>query len=115
MKSPITTHVLDTTLGRPATGISVVLEMQSENNEWKELARGTTNTDGRIFDLLPENFQLAVGFYSLIFDTKSYYVSKGIKTFYPVVPIIFEIAETQSHYHIPLLISPYGYSTYRGS
>ena len=57
MKSPITTHVLDTTLGKPAANVSVVLEMQNEQNEWKELARGTTNADGRIFDLLPENFQ----------------------------------------------------------
>jgi len=115
MKSPITTHILDTTLGKPAAGISVVLEMQNENGGWKELARGTTNSDGRIFDLLPENFSLEQGFYSLIFDTKSYYQALGLRSLYPVVPIIFEIENPKSHFHIPLLLSPFGYSTYRGS
>ena len=77
---------------------------------WEEIGKGVTNQDGRIGDLLPEHHTLAKGIYKMTFKTGEY--QKG---FYPEVPVIFEITEPGQHYHIPLLLSPYGYSTYRGS
>ena len=115
MKSPITTHVLDTTRGKPAVALKVVLEVQTESKEWKELARGETDVDGRISDLLDVNMKLMAGAYRLTFLTSSYFRSIGVQGFYPYVQIVFELKEPITHYHIPLLLSPYGYSTYRGS
>ena len=115
MKSPITTHVLDTMRGSPAQGIPVVLEIQSETKEWKELARGVTNSDGRIGDLLPEDEKLVAGIYRLTFQTGTYFEAVGVKGFYPQVQVVFELREPITHCHIPLLLSPFGYSTYRGS
>lgn len=105
-RSPITTHILDINKGRAASGIAVQLEKQ-EGGSWKELARGKTNADGRIEDLLPPGSQAHVGIYRLNFETKT--------EFYPTVSIVFEIKNPQEHYHVPLLLSPFGYSTYRGT
>jgi 5-hydroxyisourate hydrolase len=115
MKSPITTHILDTTRGTPAVAVKVVLEIYTPSKEWKELARGETNTDGRIMDLLPETTTLSAGTYRLTFLTAAYFRSVGVDGFYPYVPVIFELKNPISNYHIPLLLSPYGYSTYKGS
>lgn len=115
MKNPITTHVLDISRGKPVHGIRVVLEMQTPSKEWKELAKGKTNADGRINDLLSEKSTLKRGVYRLTFDTTSYFRSIGASGFYPHVSIVFKIKRLAEHYHIPLLLSPYGYSTYRGS
>ena len=115
MKSPITTHVLDTMRGTPAVGIPVIFEIQSGSQEWKELARGVTNQDGRIGDLFPESKKLTPGIYRLTFQTASYFEAAGVKGFYPQVQVVFELREPITHYHIPLLLSPFGYSTYRGS
>ena len=115
MKSPITTHVLDTTRGKPAIAVKVVLEVYTAAKEWKELARGETNTDGRVPDLLHENTTLSAGTYRLTFLTAGYFRSIGVEGFYPYVPVVFELKEPITHYHVPLLLSPYGYSTYRGS
>jgi 5-hydroxyisourate hydrolase len=112
-RSPITTHVLDTARGRPAAGIGVTLEAQA-NGGFKELARGKTDTDGRIGDLLPEG-KLSPGVYRLTFDILNYQREQHGKSFYPSVSITFDITEPEQHYHVPLLLSPYGYSTYRGS
>ena len=111
--SQITTHILDTTKGKPATGITIIL-YRGENDEWTELARGLTDTDGRIRDLLKPNEGLPHGIYKLRFETKDYFDKNSIATFYPYVEIIFDIL-TDEHYHIPLLLTPFGYSTYRGS
>lgn len=112
--SPITTHVLDTSRGRPAEGIKVQLEtMQGE--KWFDLARGATNKDGRVADLLDPALPLAKGIYRLTFDTRGYFAGLGVDTFFPYVTITFEIHEPAQHYHVPLLLSPFGYSTYRGS
>ncbi|MEO5890768.1 MAG: hydroxyisourate hydrolase [Ferruginibacter sp.] len=108
----ITTHVLDTSKGKPAWGIAVVLYEQIAH-EWFEIAKGSTNNEGRLMNLLPEDEELKLGIYKLAFDVKTYFSSDDIQTFYPVVEITFEI-NTISPYHIPLLISPFGYSTYRG-
>jgi 5-hydroxyisourate hydrolase len=115
MPSPITTHILDTSRGCPAAGVNVVLAMQTQSGEWQELAEGTTNADGRIADLLPENVHLQKGEYRLTFETGQYFRSLGIQSLYPLVSLIFEVHEPSQHYHVPLLLSPFGYSTYRGS
>lgn len=110
--SQITTHILDTSLGKPAPGITIILYSQS-TDAWKEIAKGITNNDGRIVDLL-KNEVLKYGTYKMRFETKDYFDKMGIATFYPYVEIVFDIS-SQEHYHIPLLLSPFGYSTYRGS
>jgi 5-hydroxyisourate hydrolase len=115
MKSPITTHILDISKGKPAEGVAVILEIQDESGKWLEIVRGKTNSDGRISDLLPETFILKKNFYRLTFETMAYFQSNGTKSFYPYIQITFEIQDITSHYHVPLLLSPFGYSTYRGS
>jgi 5-hydroxyisourate hydrolase len=111
--SPITTHVLDTSLGRPAAGVSAVLERQAPNGSWSVLGQGVTDADGRIRDLLPG--PLETGTFRLIFDTGAYFAAQGRTGFYPTVSIVFQIVDAGQHYHVPLLLSPFGYSTYRGS
>ena len=111
--SAITTHVLDTTKGMTAPGINVIL-YHYQANAWLEVANGLTNMDGRITDLLPKEIFLEHGIYKLKFETKFYFDQLEMPTFYPYVEIVFEISTSQ-HYHIPLLLNPFGYSTYRGS
>ena len=111
--SQITTHVLDTAAGKPGKDISIRL-MSEANNNWQTLAQGITNADGRISDLLPAGKNLSPGNYKMVFNTGDYYAAENIKTFYPSVEILFTVFD-ESHYHIPLLINPFGYSTYRGS
>ena len=111
--SRITTHILDTTKGKPAAGVTIIL-YGGENDEWTELARGITNADGRIADLVNKDDLLHYGIYKMRFETKDYFDKSQVITFYPYVEIIFEI-EANQHYHIPLLLNPFGYSTYRGS
>jgi 5-hydroxyisourate hydrolase len=113
--SPITTHVLDTALGQPAAGIAVLVEIQRGDGAWVEVARGTTNADGRISDLLPDGTRLQAATYRLTFDTGGYHRARGVRGFYPVVQIHAQLEESGGHYHIPLLLSPFAYSTYRGS
>lgn len=115
MTSPITTHVLDTTQGKPAMGIPIALERLDAAGRWTELARGVTDADGRIRDLLPAGHVLAAGTYRMSFETAAYFEASGVRGFYPSVPVVFELHQPAEHYHIPLLLSPYGYSTYRGS
>jgi len=110
----ISTHVLDTRLGRPAAGIRVQLE-QRERDEWRVVGSGETNGDGRVLNLLPDGEAIAAGEYRLTFDTRQYFASSSTATLYPSISIVFEAAAGQSHYHVPLLLSPFGYTTYRGS
>ncbi len=114
-KSRVTTHVLDTARGKPAVALKAVLEVQTAAREWKEIARGETDTDGRIMDLVPDTVPLGAGSYRLTFLTAGYFQSVGVEGFYPYVTVTFEVRDPQAHYHVPLLLSPYGYSTYRGS
>lgn len=111
----MTTHVLDTTAGVPAEGISATLELQSSSGEWKTVGGGSTNSDGRIMDLLPVDQTFHPGIYRLTFNTGQYFRSKNIESFYPYVQIVFEVSDSKRHFHIPLLLNPFGYSTYRGS
>ena len=114
MKSPITTHILDTTIGKPASGVPVLLEFLQEDT-WQHLANGDTDSDGRISNLLDTGTQLQAGIYRITFDTASYFQDSGRQSFYPYVTIVFGIQDPSQHYHVPLLLNPYGYSTYRGS
>ena len=112
--SQITTHVLDTALGRPAAGVPIVLEIKKSATDWQELGRGLTDNDGRLRQLLPEG-ALIEGTYRLTFDTGAYFKARNLTGFYSRVPIEFEVRDANAHYHVPLLLSPFGYSTYRGS
>jgi 5-hydroxyisourate hydrolase len=112
--SHITTHVLDVSLGRPAANVSVILEAQSAAGQWTETTRGTTDADGRLREWAAAK-ALPAGIYRLTFDTRAYFVARKIASMYPQVVIVFEVRDAQEHYHIPLLLSPFGYSTYRGS
>lgn len=112
--SQITTHVLDVSKGWPAAGVPVVLEIEDTAGVWKELSRGATDGDGRLRHLLSPD-SLVEGTYRLSFDTGSYFESCKIATLYPRVTVEFQVGDRRGHYHIPLLLSPYGYSTYRGS
>ncbi|WP_333876699.1 2-oxo-4-hydroxy-4-carboxy-5-ureidoimidazoline decarboxylase [Flavobacterium sp.] len=111
--SQITTHVLDTSLGLPGKAISIRLQAK-RNGVWQTLAQGITNADGRIPDLLPPERHLKPDTYKMVFDTGSYYARQNLKTFYPEVAIQFTTFD-ETHYHVPLLVNPFGYSTYRGS
>ena len=113
-KSPITTHVLDVSRGKPAAGIAVRLEVLQASNDWKLIGEGVTNTDGRATDLLTAG-ALQIGNYRLTFSTADYFQAQNIAAFYPQVTIEFSVTAPQEHYHVPLLLSPFGYSTYRGS
>ena len=112
--SPITTHVLDTALGSPAKGIKVVLFRVPEQGDPIELGQGVTNKDGRIVDLLPEGESIS-GKYCISFETAPYFAESNREAFYPRIEVLFEVSAGGGHYHVPLLLSPFGYSTYRGS
>ena len=112
--SAITTHILDTSRGRPAGGVSVVLEVRSDEG-WKILGQGRTDADGRLKNLLPADFNPEAGVYRLTFGTADYFAAERMESFYPEVSISFNVADAATHYHVPLLVSPFGYSTYRGS
>ena len=109
--SHVTTPILDTGAGRPAPGVAVVLS-QNDAGTWQELARSATDADGRAKDLGPE--QLAPGRYKLNFATGEYYAGLQTATFFPEVDLVFEVTGPE-HYHVPLLLSPFAFSTYRGS
>ena len=111
-RSHVTTHVLDTGTGRPAVGVAARLDKHTADG-WEEVAGGTTDDDGRITSLGPE--ALDTGTYRIDFETGSYFAASGTDTFFPSVSLIFELTDAAQHYHVPLLISPFAYSTYRGS
>jgi 5-hydroxyisourate hydrolase len=112
MKS-VSTHVLDIHRGRPAQGVPVTLERKS-GDAFSVLKKGTTDGDGRVKDLVPEG-QLEAGTYRITFDTAAYFAAQNVEGFYPEAAIVFIVRDANSHYHVPLLLSAHGYSTYRGS
>ena len=112
--SQITTHVLDTALGKPAAGIEVRL-LGKHGDQWRTLGAGTTDSDGRITTLLAADTKLPSGDYRLIFDTGAYHRKTQTSAFYPHIQITFTLDSAGAHHHIPLLLNPFGYSTYRGS
>lgn len=112
--SGITTHVLDIARGRPAAGVPVTLESKGEGG-WTLVGRGTTDADGRLRDLAPSDFVLSGGEYRLTFDAGSYFAAVRTEGFYTEVVVAFVVRDAGVHHHVPLLLSPYGYTTYRGS
>ena len=113
--SAITTHILDVSTGFPARGVPVKLERQIEGTVWELIGSGATDEDGRIRDLLDADAILQAGNYRLTFDTGAYFQKQQIEGFYPQVTVTFTVRSGAQHYHVPLLLSPFGYSTYRGS
>jgi 5-hydroxyisourate hydrolase len=111
--SAITTHVLDTSLGRPGSGIRVQLHRKS-GEDWKLIGESRTDANGRCANLVA-NEKSEIGTYRLLFFSADYFRERNTGTFYSEIPVIFEIHNSDQHYHVPLLISPFGYSTYRGS
>jgi 5-hydroxyisourate hydrolase len=109
----LSTHVLDATSGRPATGVGVLLESFRDGG-WVEVGSGLTDGDGRLRDWLPADLP-GVGTHRLLFDTGAYFARAGVSSFYPAVTITFVVDRADQHYHVPLLLSPFAYSTYRGS
>lgn len=112
--SAITTHILDVSSGFPAHGVPVILERQTSLG-WEIIGKGITDNDGRLRNLLAPDTNLSSGNYRLIFDTESYFQKQQIEGFYPQVTVAFVVRDAAQHYHVPLLLSPFGYSTYRGS
>ncbi len=111
----ISTHVLDTAKGAPASGMPVRLDRRDSAGEWSALGSGQTDHDGRCGQLLPEGATLHEGLYRVAFDTTGYFAASNQEGMYPVVEITFRVRSGESHFHIPLLLSPNGYTTYRGS
>jgi 5-hydroxyisourate hydrolase len=109
----ISTHVLDATTGRPAAGLELVLSRQ-DGGQWHDLARRRTGVDGRVADLAPA---ATAGVHRIVFQTEAYLKAQSpmAETFYPEIVVIFRITDPAGHHHVPLLLSPYAYSTYRGS
>jgi 5-hydroxyisourate hydrolase len=110
--SHITTHVLDTSTGKPAAGIPVRLEAENKGS-WSEVAAATTDADGRVKDLGPE--MLESGTYRLQFTTAGYFANSNTAAFFPEVVLVFTVDRDEPHYHVPLLLSPFSFSSYRGS
>jgi 5-hydroxyisourate hydrolase len=106
----LSTHVLDATSGRPAAGVTVRLESRSDG-QWHPVAEARTDADGRI----PGLGTPGAGTHRISFDTGRYFAALGVATFYPEVSVVFEITDAGAHHHVPLLLSPFAYSTYRGS
>jgi 5-hydroxyisourate hydrolase len=110
----ITTHVLDIAQGTPAVGLAIILEIR-QADDWSPVGRGVTDDSGRL-TTLTEGLPLAPGTYRLTFDLADYHRERGLTVpFFPEAKITFNVRDTLAHYHVPLLISPYGYSTYRGA
>jgi len=111
----ISTHILDLVNGKPAAAVAVRLEKQSDSRAWRTLTSTHTGQDGRCPQLLPQDEDFSAGVYRLSFETGNYFAQLKISTLYPVVEVTFRAHEGESHFHIPLLLSPNGYTTYRGS
>ena len=113
--SGITTHVLDVSIGRPAAGVMVRLDRQANDGEWQHIGSAVTDQDGRVRELLSDGELLAVGVHRLKFEVDRYFSASQVEGFYPEITIAFTVKDNSQHYHVPLLLSPFGYSTYRGS
>lgn len=110
----ITTHVLDTSRGGPAVGLAVILEVR-QGSEWAPVGRGVTDEKGRLMTLT-EGWKVAPGIYRLTFDVGNYHRSQAVaEPFFPEVKVMFNVRDIAAHFHVPLLLSPYGFTTYRGS
>lgn len=113
--SGISTHVLDVSRGRPAVGVGASLARGAADGAWSEIGRGRTDDDGRIGALLPPGTPLEAGTYRLVFALDPWFAAQGTEGFYPEAVVVFRVRDAAQHHHVPLLLSPFGYSTYRGS
>ncbi len=112
--NPLSVHILDLQTGQPMPGVAVTLE-QKKGADWAQINSGVTNEQGRIVALYPATQALSVGIYRVVFKTGKHYAQLNQKTFFVEIPVEFNLDKVDEHYHIPLLLSPYGYSTYRGN
>jgi 5-hydroxyisourate hydrolase len=113
--SGITTHILDISIGKPAAGVVVRLDRQTESGHWEELGSQATDSDGRARDLTSADKPLTAAVHRLTFDVGPYFRGRNVDSFYQEITITFIVNDATQHYHVPLLLSPFGYSTYRGS
>jgi 5-hydroxyisourate hydrolase len=111
----VSTHVLDTALGKPAADLAVRLERHEHAGHWQIIASARTDQDGRCGELVPNGDRISPGVYRLTFDTAGYYTAMGAHGLYPIVQVTFSVRDGETHFHIPLLLSPHGYTTYRGT
>ncbi|EKO4622985.1 TPA: hydroxyisourate hydrolase [Campylobacter coli] len=113
----LSTHILDINSDQPASNVKVELYNLDQNRQWVKISEKFTKKNGRIADFLPyeKTENRSFGVYKLKFYTKDYYISHKVDSFYPFVEVSFELLKDQKHYHIPITLSPFGYSTYRGS
>lgn len=110
----LSSHILDITTGKPASGVTIRLEKFSDNKTWQVVSQKTTNSDGRVGDFLPYGKMNNQGTYKLVFETAAYFTSQHRDSFYPWIEVIFIIKDKQ-HYHVPITLSSFGYSTYKGN
>ena len=114
--SHITTHVLDTSTGKPASGLAVALELETQGaTGWQKIADGVTDNEGRVKNLMASGAEFSAGHYRLTFETAEYFHMRELECFFPQVTIAFVVKDVEQHFHVPLLLSPFGYSTYRGT
>ena len=111
--SGISTHVLDTATGRPVQGLRLQLD-KAAGEDWRTVRSATTNEDGRIDGKMVED-ELSEGIWRMVFHTGEWFSAREVTSFYPIVRVVFSVDDIKEHYHVPLLLSPFGYSTYRGS
>ncbi len=114
LASPISVHVLNLETGKPSKNVTVVLDKKTSSG-WQKLSQKSTDTNGRINDLFPSGIKFESGAYMVTFQTDEYFSQQQQKSFFPEVNIVFQVESTGEHYHIPLLLNKYGYSTYRGN
>lgn len=112
--NPLSVHILDLQTGQPVSGVTVTLE-QSKGNVWQKLNSAVTNEQGRIVALFPAEQSISAGDYRVVFKTGQHYANLKQETFFPEIPVQFHVDKVNEHYHIPLLLSPFGFSTYRGN
>lgn len=112
--NPLSVHILDLQTGQPTAGVTVTLEQKSDDG-WRQLASGVTNAQGRIAEMYPADQAMQAGDYRIVFKTGEHYARLKQETFFPEIPVQFHVEKNGQHYHIPLLLSPFGFSTYRGN
>lgn len=115
--SGISTHILDTARGAPAAGVAVTLEREEAGagRRWSPTGSATSDADGRVKALLPAGTPLSAGVYRVRFETGAYFAARGVQAFFPHVEVVFTVTDPARHHHVPLLLSPFGFSTYRGT
>ena len=112
--NPLSVHILDLQSGQPTAGVTVTLE-QKQGEGWQQLGSAVTNAQGRIAAMYPVDAPMQAGDYRIVFKTGEHYARLKQETFFPEIPVQFHVEKTEQHYHIPLLLSPFGFSTYRGN